>query len=218
MIPVMLMGTLLHGKLYSAFEYLCVGSIAGGISLFALTSPGKARKIASPNAPLGYTLCALNLLFDGYTNAAQDEITRTYHDNSAVHMMCWMNFWCGAYYLVYLFGLTAQGPELLVFCHTHQEAAYDLAVFCTCGVVGQLFIFYTIRKFGSLTNTIVCTTRKFFNILISVVWNGNALAGAQWAGVVLVFAGLLASTVNKSLKKQRVVKGAVNGGIGNKKE
>lgn len=207
MIPVMLMGTILHGKVYSAFEYVCVSSIAGGISMFALGAPGKARKIASPNAPLGYALCAINLLFDGYTNAAQDEITRRYHDNSALHMMCWMNFWCGAYYLVYLVGLTTQGPELWVFCSAHREAAYDLAIFCLCGVVGQLFIFFTIRTFGSLTNTIVCTTRKFFNILISVLWNGNALSGQQWVGVGLVFAGLLASSISKSLRGGRTKKG-----------
>ena len=29
------------------------------------------RKLASPNAPLGYTLCLVNLVLDGYTNAAQ---------------------------------------------------------------------------------------------------------------------------------------------------
>jgi UDP-galactose transporter B1 len=28
-------------------------------------------KLASPNAPLGYTLCLINLVLDGYTNAAQ---------------------------------------------------------------------------------------------------------------------------------------------------
>jgi hypothetical protein len=28
-------------------------------------------KLAAPNAPLGYTLCFLNLFLDGYTNAAQ---------------------------------------------------------------------------------------------------------------------------------------------------
>lgn len=28
-------------------------------------------KLASPNAPLGYTLCLVNLVLDGYTNAAQ---------------------------------------------------------------------------------------------------------------------------------------------------
>jgi solute carrier family 35 (UDP-galactose transporter), member B1 len=37
-----------------------------------LQGSGKvARKLAAPNAPLGYALCLINLTFDGYTNAAQ---------------------------------------------------------------------------------------------------------------------------------------------------
>ena len=36
-------------------------------------------------------------------------------------MMCWMNFWCGLYYLPYLFVLTPAGWELLAFCQTYPE-------------------------------------------------------------------------------------------------
>jgi hypothetical protein len=32
--------------------------------------------------------------------------------------------------------------------------------------------------------------RKFFTVLASVIFFGNSLAGRQWVGVVLVFAGL----------------------------
>ena len=72
MVPVMIMGTLIGGKYYSSLEYLCAGLIAAGISLFAKQSSKQVvRKLAAPNAPLGYFLCFLNLVFDGYTNAKQ---------------------------------------------------------------------------------------------------------------------------------------------------
>lgn len=72
MIPVMVMGTLIGGKFYSALEYACALMIAAGISLFAQQSSSKVTaKLAAPNAPLGYALCLVNLVFDGYTNAAQ---------------------------------------------------------------------------------------------------------------------------------------------------
>lgn len=71
-------------------------------------------------------------------------------------------------------------------------------LFCLCGAVGQLFIFHTIRRFGSLINTLITTTRKFFNILLSVLWSGNPLLGQQWVAVAMVFGGLLASSVYKS--------------------
>lgn len=72
MIPVMVMGTLIGGVYYSSLEYVCALLLAAGVSLFAFQSSGKvAQKLASPNAPLGYFLCSVNLIFDGYTNATQ---------------------------------------------------------------------------------------------------------------------------------------------------
>lgn len=35
----------------------------------------KAKSIPNPNAPLGYSLCFLNLALDGFTNATQDSIS-----------------------------------------------------------------------------------------------------------------------------------------------
>ena len=72
MIPVMLVGTLVSGKQYTSVEYFCALALAGGISLFAQKGSAKVTtKLHTPNAPLGYFLCLTNLVFDGYTNAAQ---------------------------------------------------------------------------------------------------------------------------------------------------
>lgn len=50
MIPVMVMGTLVGGKRYSVIEYVCVGLIAGGISLFA--AQVRTHRLAEPGASL----------------------------------------------------------------------------------------------------------------------------------------------------------------------
>ena len=77
MVPVMLAGTLLHRKRYSVLEYLCMLMIGVGVGLFARKSSSTVTtKLASPNAPLGYFLCFVNMSFDGYTNAYQDEVIR----------------------------------------------------------------------------------------------------------------------------------------------
>lgn len=204
MIPVMLLGTILHGKTYSLVEYLCVFMITAGVSIFASKSSSHAKqRLATPNAPLGYFLCFSNLLLDGYTNAAQDEINHRYKGGTAMHMMCWMNFWTGVFYLPYLFVLSNTGRDVLSFCRQHPEAAYDILLFCLCGAIGQLFIFFTIKSFGSLTNTLITTTRKFFSILASVVWSGNALLPRQWAAVALVFTGLITSSITKHRRHRR---------------
>lgn len=203
-IPVMLMGTLIGGKLYSVAEYLSTALIAAGISLFAWKGSAKAAaKLAAPNAGLGYSLCAINLFLDGFTNATQDAIHAAAPGTSALHTMCYMNLWTGLYYALYLFGpmhllgLHAVGWACLNFCAAHPDAALQVALFCGCGAIGQVFIFHAIRTFGSLVNTLITTTRKFFNILISVLINGNPLLPQQWAAVAMVFSGLMMHSLLK---------------------
>ena len=200
----MLLGTFLHGRRYPAIEYVCCLLITAGVTVFAAKGPSKHAKqqLASPNAPLGYALCLFNLALDAYTNVAQDEINRKYKGGTAIQMMRWMNFWTGFFYIPLMFVASTAGPEVIRFCVLHPEAGIQVMLFCLCGAVGQLFIFYTIRAFGSLINTLITTTRKFFSILTSVVWNGNALAPEQWGAVVLVFTGLILSSVTKHRRRK----------------
>lgn len=197
MIPVMLLGTLLHKRSYPLIEYLFCFMVTAGVSSFAWFGRGakKLKAVAYPGqAPLGYLLCFLNLLLDGYTNVTQDAINRSYKGSTALHMMCWMNFWTGLFYVPMMFLVSSSGSEILRFLVAYPEALRDVLYFCMCGAVGQLFIFYTIKAFGSLTNTLVTTTRKFFSILASVLWSGNGLTAEQWGAVGMVFSGLLSSS------------------------
>ncbi|CAL5039190.1 unnamed protein product [Urochloa decumbens] len=179
MIPVMLMGTVLYGVKYTFPEYLCTFLVAGGVSSFALlkTSSKTIKKLANPNAPLGYTLCFLNLAFDGYTNSTQDLIKSSN----------WPY---------------ANGFEAVKFCQDNPEVAWDIFYFCLCGAVGQNFIFLTISRFGSLTNTTITTTRKFMSIVVSSVISGNPLSPKQWGSVVMVFSGLSIQIYLKWKKKK----------------
>ncbi len=43
--------------------------------LWVVQNTSISSKVASPNAPLGYGLCLLNLGLDGFTNASQDSLT-----------------------------------------------------------------------------------------------------------------------------------------------
>jgi len=218
MVPVMLAGALLHGTRYSPAEYGAMLLVGGGVGLFAAggksggggggksgggggghgTSSAAAAALEAPNAPLGYLLVALNLALDGYTNAHQDDVNRRHPENSPVRMMAWMNLWTATYYAIYAFLLTPLGFEVWSFCARHPQAARDLLLFCACGAVGQLFIFATIKQFGSVGTSLVCTTRKFFSVLASALYGGGGALGAgQWVGVAAVFGGLLGSMALK---------------------
>lgn len=190
-VPIMFVGALLYAKKYKLLEYISAFAIGGGVGLFAILSGKKSKGVFDQNPALGYTLVLVNLLLDSFTNTGQDEIKRSYPKTSSLNMMCWTNFWGGLYYSIYFFLLSSTGMEVLAFCLEHRAAAQHLAAFCLCGALGQLAIFYSISQFGSLVTSIVCTTRKFFSILISVVLTGATLTVGQWGAVALVFAGLL---------------------------
>jgi UDP-galactose transporter B1 len=204
MIPVMVLGTILHNQRYPAVEYFSCLLVSAGVGWFAAsgTSSHARQRLASPNPSLGYLLCFMNLGLDGFTNVAQDQINKKYKGGSAMDMMCWMNFWTGLFYLPYMFIITSAGQEVVSFCMEHQQAAMDVMLFCCCGAIGQLFIFETIRTFGSLTNTLITTTRKFFSILTSVVLSGSPLKLQQWIAVVMVFTGLIISSITKHRRRR----------------
>ncbi|GFS29782.1 UDP-galactose transporter 3 [Actinidia rufa] len=189
----MLVGALVYGIRYTIPEYACTLLVAGGISTFALskTSSKTISKLAHPNTPLGYGLCFLNLAFDGFTNATQDSITARYPKTSAWDIMLGMNLWGTIYHTAFMFGWAgAGGYEAVKFCNQHPKAAWDIFLYCLCSAVGQNFIFLTISRFGSLTNTTITTTHKFVSIVVSSLLSGNPLSRKQWGSVIMVFSGL----------------------------
>lgn len=174
--------------------------------MFALTktSSKTISKLAHPNAPLGYGLCFLNLVFDGFTNATQDSLGARYPKTTAWDIMLGMNLWGTIYNMIYMFGWPqASGFEAVKFCRQHPEAAWDVLFYCLCGAVGQNFIFLTISRFGSLANTTITTTRKFVSIVVSSLLSGNPLSAIQWGSVLMVFSGLSYQIYLKWQKLQR---------------
>jgi UDP-galactose transporter B1 len=83
---------------------------------------------------------------------------------------------------VFFFDFALKYPKIIV----------QLLSFGFASALGQLFIFYLISNFGSLSNSIVTTSRKFFTVLISLFLFGNRLTMQQWVGTILVFSGLFA--------------------------
>ncbi|KAH7437382.1 hypothetical protein KP509_05G068600 [Ceratopteris richardii] len=202
----MLMGSIIYGVKYKLPEYICTFLVAGGVSTFALFK-SKAKSIPKPNAPLGYSLCFINLAMDGFTNATQDSISAKFPKTTAWHIMLGMNLWGSIFSFLYLFAWNGGGGvEAVTFCKEHPDAAWEIVIFCLCGAVGQNFIFLTISKFGSLATTTITTTRKFMSILVSSVWSGSPLSAQQWMGVIMVFGGL---SVQIYLKWQRMQKRTV---------
>lgn len=183
LIPVMF-GRILRGHKYSPREYGHVLLITGGIALFFFKDGGAGKA----SSLFGIGLLAFSLIMDAVTGPTQETIAHTYKP-SVMAMTFWVNFFpciaMGAY-------VTATGElaAALAFIGRHPVLGWELALYCLLSAVGQSIIVWAVFKYNSMTVTIITTTRKFFTILASVLWFGNALAPVQWVGVALVFAGI----------------------------
>jgi UDP-galactose transporter B1 len=198
MVPVMLGGVLLGGKRYRWYEYLAVLLITGGVLLFQLDKGGS---LLEGNTAWGMGLLFASLVLDGLTSSNQDLFSHEYGPSGS-YMMREMNFW-SLLLLLPLLAVTGEGTSGLAFALRNPHVMYDIVMFALCSAVGQQFIFFCIVGPGPLVCTTITTTRKFFTVLLSVLWfPDNKLSNKQWLAVALVFAGISIELVSKRLNKR----------------
>ncbi|KAK9318170.1 UAA transporter [Lipomyces starkeyi] len=209
LLPVMALHVLIFRKKYAWSKYLVVFAVTFGVSLFTLYHPSARKKAAqapSSSSFYGLLLLGINLLFDGLTNSTQDHIFHSQPTITGPKMMCGINVM--ATLLTSAFLVTPFSRQLhdsLEFFKLYPQVLYDILSFSVCGAIGQVFIFFTLSKFGSLTLVTVTVTRKMMSMLLSVVWFSHKLTVGQWAGVLMVFGGVGGEALMKYFEKKKTV-------------
>jgi len=186
-IPVMILGVLIARKRYPLIKYISVLLIVIGVALF-LYKDKQSKKMEGSAYGYGELLLIVSLTLDGMTGAFQDKM-RVGHKTSAYNFMLQMN----KYSVIFLgpaILLSGEIFEFFAFTSRYPHVILNVALFSLTSALGQNFIFLTVAQFGPLTCSLVTTTRKFFTILFSVLFFGNALIGRQWVAVLVVFTGL----------------------------
>lgn len=117
-------------------------------------------------------------------------------------MMLQMNLWSTIFLGAALL-LTGEIWQFVEFANKFPFVIWNIFLFSVLSALGQLFIFLTVSEFGPLPCSIITTTRKFFTVLASVVFFGNALTGRQWFGASLVFTGLSLDSFWKGAPKPK---------------
>jgi len=185
-IPVMILGVLLARKRYPLLKYFSVLLIVMGVALFLFKD--KKNNNAAESTGWGEILLLVSLTLDGLTGASQDKM-RSEFSTKAFSMMFSVNKW-SALYLGAAILFTGEIFSFISFCERYPYVLWNIVLFSITSALGQNFIFTTVTTFGPLTTSVVTTTRKFFTILFSVLFLGNAITSRQWFAVILVFAGL----------------------------
>jgi UDP-galactose transporter B1 len=186
-LPVMVAKAVLVGHRYSHRKYVCITLISAGIAIFTLAKPSKHGPGSHEEItqPLGIALLLLSLCFDGIGGAIQDQAGSATKP-SAVTSMLMNNAWSAVYSFAALL-VAGQLPDALSFLHRHPQVFLDILLYSLCSTCGQLFIHHIVVQHSSLACAVITTSRKFFSVLLSVVYFGHSLLPIQWIAAVVVF-------------------------------
>lgn len=194
---------LLGGKKYSLREYISVGMILAGT---AMVSMSKGSKKGGESSMLGLGFIALALVCDGVTGGMQDRIRAESSKRSVKAKPYDLMFSTNVVMAIVAAALAVAFGEIvpgMKFLSSNPEIFTALMKFSVCSALGQMFIFYTISNFGSLTTTTVTTTRKVFSVLLSIFINGHTMNSQGWTGIAIASAGIMAEMQNKMSGKSK---------------
>jgi len=198
-IPVLLIGVIVFGKKQPLLKYICVFLVTIGIYIY-MSDEISHSESSSETSTYGIFLLVASLALDGITGPLQDRLEKEHHPSSQA-MMFYTNMWASLYMGISII-VTGKGVEGVKQLYTHNEIIPYIVLFAVLSAVGQNFIYYTVKRFGSLVCSLITTTRKFFSIFISSVVFAKPLSGMEWFGVFIVFAGL-GVDIYASAKKKR---------------
>lgn len=202
-IPVMIMGKIISRNSYDYYEYVTAFFISIGMTMFMLGSTDS--KTDEVTTFFGIILLAGYMILDSFTSNWQNSLFTEYGMTS-VQMMCAVNmFSC----LLTSTSLIQQSTFTysLTFMTKHPRFIIDCLLISICSASGQLYIYYTISKFGAVTFVIIMTIRQSLAILLSCLVYHHPITNLGIFGILIVFFSVFLRIYCKSrlrfIKKQK---------------
>ncbi|XP_076666259.1 adenosine 3'-phospho 5'-phosphosulfate transporter 1 [Andrena cerasifolii] len=182
-IPVMIMGKIVSHTTYEYYEYVTAVLISIGMTLFMLDSTDYKNDGATTVS--GIVLLGGYLLLDSFTSTWQNALFVEYGATS-VQMMCIVNMFSCLFTAMSLFQQSSF-PLIFSFMTQYPRFIMDCLLISICSASGQLYIFYTISKFGPVTFVIIMTIRQGLAILLSCLIYHHRVTAIGIIGILIVF-------------------------------
>ncbi|KNG77309.1 UDP-galactose transporter [Plasmodium falciparum IGH-CR14] len=194
MIPIVVGGYFFFGKKYPYYDYISVFLITSSLVLFNLLRTKSSKEVHQTT--FGILLLCISLLCDGLTGPRQDKLLSKYNVDS-VNLMFYVNIFAFIFNL--LASLIIEGNKPYIFLQKYTTSYYYILAFSVSGTLGQFFVFYSLRVYGSLYTSLFTTLRKALSTVVSVYLFGHVLKPLQWICIGVIFSTLI---VQSYLKKQ----------------
>ena len=127
---------------------------------------------------------------DSFTSQWQDRVYKTYRVDQ-YQMMFGVNFFSLLFTSMNLLWTGEMGLSL-AFLAANPAALANVLTLSLTSATGQLFIFYTISKYGPLVFATIQTVRQFLSGVLSIVFFAHPLNSMEAVGIAIrVVDGLL---------------------------
>mmetsp|Transcript_39708 Transcript_39708/g.86559 ORF Transcript_39708/g.86559 Transcript_39708/m.86559 type:complete len:352 (+) Transcript_39708:66-1121(+) len=187
MLPVMLWGMCIFGKVYNLRDWGVALAVTLGVTEFLLTGPIEGDGQSGNSVKGLFLLCGF-LALDGLTSTMQEKLFKE-HATSKYNQMMYIN---GISACVSLVTLLTSGsfPEVFAFCGNHPKLLGDASLLSVSAVAGQFFIYSQVKEFGALVFAATMNVRQVVSILVSYINYHHSITPLQVLGLFLVFAAL----------------------------
>jgi len=199
-VPVVLGGYFLFHKRYPISDYVVVSVTTVALIVFNVSKGKNAAPIPPMQLIVGLVALFGALLCDGFTGPRQDRIFSKYKP-TVFQMMFYLNIFASIVGLLAMVPL--EGVGALNFAVRNPSVLFRVAGYVFFSNVGQVVIVSALEKLGSLHLTLVTTARKFFTVLLSVMWYGHSLSVLQWVSVAAIFGVFLGKSIVSHIMKKR---------------
>ncbi|XP_076165232.1 adenosine 3'-phospho 5'-phosphosulfate transporter 1 isoform X2 [Ptiloglossa arizonensis] len=208
-IPVMIMGKIVSHTTYEYYEYVTAILICIGMTLFMLDNSDYRNDGATTVS--GIILLGGYLLLDSFTSTWQNAIFVEYGVTS-VQMMCVVNMFSCLLTAMSLFQQSSF-PLIFSFMTKYPGFIMDCLLMSICSATGQLYIFYTISKFGPVTFVIMMTLRQGLAILLSCLMYHHRVTAFGIIGILLVlgsvFLQIYCNNRLRAIKRRRAAANSI---------
>ena len=211
LVPVMLMGKLMHDKTYESYEYGSAVVVGFGLYLFLDSSEkidftenviGEPESIKG--AWCGVVLLLLFLAFDSFTGQWQARMFNIHKQMSPLQMMLVMNAFSSVFAFITLVHQEELQPTL-DYAWAHSEFFLHLLLFIIFSTLGQLLIFYTVKNFGAVVFSIIMVVRILLSTLISCFVYSHPITELGFVGIFLVF-GSIAYRIRRKTEGKTLIR------------
>jgi drug/metabolite transporter (DMT)-like permease len=177
LIPAMFGAYWVRGMQYNKYQYLSAALITFGMILFNL----EGKNHQNSNLFKGILACATSLILGGFTSYFIEKLRSEYNPTSlSIQQFCSAS---GVFFILpFVLGknfITSQ-QSILEYSLKYPDVILEIVIYGVVGAIGNSFIFWGLKCYGSLNVIIITTTRKALTVIISILWYSHNFTSSRF--------------------------------------